>query len=43
LTAQTKAIERILESGTLPLLTEALNNTDHPSWARLHNLASDPP
>jgi len=43
LTAQAEAIERILESGTLPLLTEALNNTDHPSWARLHNLASDPP
>ncbi len=43
LTAQTEAIERILESGTLPLLTDALNNTDHPSWARLRNLAGDPP
>lgn len=42
LTAQAAAIERILESGTLPLMTEALNNTDHPSWARLRNLASDP-
>jgi len=42
LTAQTEAIERILESGTLPLLTEALNNTDHPAWARLRNLANDP-
>jgi hypothetical protein len=42
LKAQSAAIERILESGTLPLLTEALSNTDHPSWARLRNLASDP-
>jgi DNA-binding winged helix-turn-helix (wHTH) protein len=41
LTAQMEAIERVLESGTLPLLTEALNNTDHPAWARLRNLASD--
>ena len=42
LTAQMEAIERILESGTLPLLTESLNNTDHPAWARLRRLASDP-
>jgi hypothetical protein len=42
LTAQTEAIERIVESGTLPLLTDSLNNTDHPAWARLRKLASDP-
>ena len=42
LTAQTEAVERILESGALPLLTEPLNNTDHPAWARLRNLAGDP-
>jgi hypothetical protein len=42
LTAQMEAIERILESGTLPLLTESLNDTDHPAWARLRILASDP-
>jgi hypothetical protein len=42
LMAQMAAIERILESGTLPLLTEPLNDTDHPAWARLRDLASDP-
>ncbi|NCF15045.1 MAG: hypothetical protein GWP62_07050 [Gammaproteobacteria bacterium] len=40
--AQAAAIERILESGTLPLLTEPLNDTDHPAWERLRGLASDP-
>ena len=39
---QTDAIERILESGVLPLSREALNSTDHPAWARLRNLANDP-
>lgn len=42
LQAQTKAIERILESGVLPLSREILNDTDHPAWARLRKLANDP-
>ncbi len=42
LTAQTAAVERILESGALPLTATPLNNDDHPTWARLRNLASDP-
>ena len=42
LAVQRAAIERILESGTLPLLTESLNDTDHPAWERLRNLAGDP-
>jgi hypothetical protein len=42
LNLQTDAIERILESGVLPLSHEALNSTDHPAWARLRNLANDP-
>ncbi len=42
LNVQTGVIERILESGVLPLSREALNNTDHPAWARLRKLANDP-
>jgi DNA-binding winged helix-turn-helix (wHTH) protein len=42
LNLQTDAIERILESGVLPLSREALNSTDHPAWARLRDLANDP-
>lgn len=40
--AQAAAIERILESGTLPLLSEPLNDTDHPAWEKLRELAGDP-
>ena len=42
LNVQTGVIERILESGVLPLSREALNNTDHPAWARLRKLANGP-
>ena len=42
LALQTDAIERILESGVLPLSREALNSTDHPAWARLRDLANEP-
>lgn len=42
LAAQRDALERILESGPLPLLSESLNDTDHPAWDELRNLASDP-
>jgi hypothetical protein len=39
---QANAIDRILESGVLPLSREALNDTDHPAWAELRELANDP-
>jgi hypothetical protein len=39
---QANAIDRILESGVLPLSREVLNDTDHPAWATLHELANDP-
>jgi len=39
---QANAIDRILESGVLPLSREVLNDTDHPAWAELRELANDP-
>jgi DNA-binding winged helix-turn-helix (wHTH) protein len=39
---QANTIERILESGVLPLSREVLNDTDHPAWAALRELADDP-
>jgi DNA-binding winged helix-turn-helix (wHTH) protein len=39
---QANTIERILESGVLPLSREVLNDTDHPAWAELRELADDP-
>ena len=39
---QANTIERILESGVLPLSREVLNDTDHPAWAELRELANDP-
>ena len=39
---QTNAIERILESGILPLSREILIDTDHPTWGRLRKLANNP-
>ena len=33
-------IGRIMDSGILPLSSDALNNTDHPAWAKLRELAN---
>lgn len=39
---QANAIDRILDSGVLPLSRDVLNDTDHPAWAELRKLANDP-
>ena len=33
-------IGQIMDSGVLPLSSDAINNTDHPSWAKLRELAN---
>ncbi len=33
-------IGQILDSGVLPLSSDAINNTDHPAWAKLRELAN---
>jgi len=42
LNEQVGAIERIFDSGVLPLAHEALISSDHPAWAKLDNLANHP-
>ena len=40
--SQVAALSRLIRSGELPLLRDALVNTDHPAWESLRQLANPP-